>query len=104
MKTRRTFSREFKMGILRELELRSPAEVSREHEIHPVLLSIWKKDFRENPEKAFSGRGKLWKSEAEIENYKRMIAELYAENDFLKKTSAKLQKLNAEQETARCIR
>jgi transposase-like protein len=104
MRERRTFSREFKLGILKELELRSPAEVSREHEIHPVLLSKWKKDFRENPGKAFSGRGNLWKSEAELENYKRMVAELYAENDFLKKTSAKLQKLNAEQETARCIR
>lgn len=97
MRERRTFNREFKLRILRELELRSPAEVSREHEIHPVLLSKWKKDFRDNPEKAFSGNGNLWKSEAEIENYKRMIAELYAENDFLKKTSAKLQKLNAEQ-------
>lgn len=104
MRTRRTFDREFKLGIIKELEVKSPVEVSREHNIHPVLLTKWKKDFKENPEKAFSGKGNLWKTEAELENYKRMVAELYAENDFLKKTTTKLQKLKAEQEKLRCIR
>ena len=104
MRERRTFSREFKLQILRELSLKSPLEVSREHNIHPVLLSKWKRDFKESPDKAFSGKCNLWKTEAELENYKRIVAELYAENDFLKKTSAKLQKLNAEQEKMRCIK
>lgn len=104
MRIRRTFSREFKLRILQELALKSPAEISREHNLHPVLLSKWKRDFKENSTKAFSGRGNLWKTEAELENYKRMVAELYAENDFLKKTATRLQKLNAEQEKARCIR
>jgi transposase len=104
MKTRRTYSREFKLEILRETELKSIGEIAREHNLHPILITKWKKEFREDPEKAFSGRGNLWKKEAELENYKRMVAELYAENDFLKKTSAKLQKLNAEQERMRCIK
>ena len=44
MKSRRTFTKEFKLSILRELESKPAAEVSREHNVHPVLLSIWKRD------------------------------------------------------------
>lgn len=96
MKTRRRFTKEFKLSILRELEAKSIAEISREHNLHPVLLSRWKKDYEKNPNVAFSGNGNMWKEEAKIVQYERLIGQLYAENAFLKKTSAILQQRNAE--------
>ncbi len=42
------------------------AEVCREHNLHPVMVHTWKKQYRKDPEKAFSGKGNLWKPEAEV--------------------------------------
>jgi len=104
MRKRREFTRDFKLSVLSELNVKKPAEICREHNIHPVLLSKWKKDFNENPIKAFSGKGNLWKAEAEVEKYKRLVGELYAEIDFLKKTTKKLQELKAEEERVKYLR
>ena len=97
MRIRRTFTKAFKLSILRELESKSAAELCRENNIHPVMLSRWKKDFERDPSGAFSGRGNLWREEAKLVQYERLIGQLYAENAFLKKTSAELQKRNAEE-------
>ena|SRR3989344_9569496 len=97
MRIRRTFTKEFKLSILRELENKSAAEICRENNIHPVMLSHWKKDYEKDPHGAFSGRGNLWKDEAKIAQYERLIGQLYAENAFLKKTSAILQERKAEE-------
>jgi transposase-like protein len=86
------------------LNVKKAAEVCKEHNIHPVLLSKWKKDFNQDPVKAFSGIGNLWKAEAEVEKYKRLVGELYAEIDFLKKTTKRLQELNAEEKKMRSLR
>ena len=104
MRAKREFSRDFKLSVLNELNVKKAAEVCREHSIHPVLLSKWKKDFNENPVRAFNGHGNLWKSEAEVEKYKRLVGELYAEIDFLKKTTKKLQELKAEEKRVRSLR
>ena len=96
MRQRREFSRDFKLSVLNELNVKKAVEVCREHNIHPVLLCKWKKDFNQDPIKSFSGNGNLWKAEAEVERYKRIVGELYAEIDFLKKTTKRLQELNAE--------
>lgn len=97
MRTRRTFTKEFKLSILRELETKSAAQISKENNIHPMLISKWKSDYEKDPYGAFSGRGNLWKEEALIAKYERLIGQLYAENAFLKKTSAILQKRKAEE-------
>ena len=39
MRTRRKFTREFKLSVVNELESKSFAQVCREHDIHPSLLS-----------------------------------------------------------------
>ncbi len=50
MKTRKKFTREIKISILRELENgKSAAQVSRENGIHPSMLSKWKREYKENP-------------------------------------------------------
>lgn len=97
MKPRRTFTKEFKLSVLRELETKSAAQVSKEYTIHPMLLSKWKNDYEKDPQRAFSGRGNLWKEEAKIAQYEKLIGQLYAENAFLKKTSAILQEKKAEE-------
>lgn len=104
MRMKREFSRDFKLSILNELNVKKAAEICREHNIHPVLLCKWKRDFNENPVRAFSGNGNIWKAEAEVEKYKRLVGELYAEIDFLKKTTKKLQELKAEEKKKRSLR
>lgn len=92
---RRKFTREFKLEILRELEGKTLAQVSREHDLLPNVVSKWRKDYESNPHQAFSGNGNLWKESAEIEKYKRLVGQLYAENEFLKKTLDSLQRRKA---------
>lgn len=104
MRQRRSFTRDFKLSILSELSVKTMAEVCREHNLHPVMVHMWRKQYRENPEKAFSGKGNLWKPEAEVAKYERLVGQLYAENEFLKKTIRNLQELQAEEEKRRCIR
>lgn len=104
MRKRREFTRDFKLSVLSELNVKKAVEICREHNIHPVLLSKWKKDFNQDPVKSFNGNGNLWKAEAEVEKYKRLVGELYAEIDFLKKTTKKLQELKAEEEKMRSLR
>jgi len=104
MRQRREFSKDFKLSVLNELGIKKAVQICREHNIHPVMLSRWRKEFNDNPAKSFSGNGNLWKAEAEVERYKRLVGELYAEIDFLKKTTKKLQELNAEGRRVKFLR
>lgn len=104
MKHRRGFTRESKLDILNELNLKKAAEVCREQNIHPSLLSKWKKEFNQSPTEAFKGNGNLWKEEAKIAHYERLIGQLYAEIDFLKKTTKRLQELKVEEERRRSLK
>jgi len=97
MGKRRTFTKEFKLDILRELESKSAAEVCRQHGLHAVLINRWKKEYESSPKEAFSGRGNTWKEDAKIVHYERLVGQLYAEIDLLKKTLAKQQELRAEE-------
>ena len=103
MRPRRTFTKELKLSILRELESKSAAQICKEHNIHAVLLNKWKRDYESNPKEAFSGRGNLWKEEAKIARYERLIGQLYSEIDFLKKTTAILQEKRAEEKRRRSL-
>jgi transposase len=81
MKIRRTYTREFKLKVLRECESgKDKAQLSRENGLHPSLISRWEKEFREDPEHAFSGNGNSYKENARISELERVIGELYAEN------------------------
>lgn len=104
MRQRRKFSRDLKLSILNELNVKKAVQVCREQNIHPMMLSRWRKEFNDNPIKSFSGNGNLWKAEAEVERYKRLVGELYAEIDFLKKTTKRLQELNAEEKKVKSLR
>ena len=88
MKTRRRYTRDFKIAVVREIETgKSLAQVSRENGIHPSLIVKWKTEYFENPEKAFSGNGKTYKEQARMAELERLVGRLYAENEFFFKKS-----------------
>ncbi len=92
MKTRKKYTRETKISILRELENgKSAAQICRENDIHPSMLSKWKREYKENPGTAFSGNGNISKPEAKLAESERLIGQLYAENAFLKKVLSSLE-------------
>jgi len=101
MKRYRKFTREFKISVLNELDGNSLVQVCRENELHPNLVSRWKKEYESNPDEAFKGNGNAWKDEAKIARYERLVGQLYAENAFLKKTLASLKQVAAEERKAK---
>ena len=98
---RRRFSREFKLGVLRELESgKSVAEVCREHDLTRFLVARWRREREENPGNAFAGNGNACKDEARTRELERLVGQLYAENDFLKRALANM-KTRAEEDRRR---
>jgi transposase len=92
METRRQYTRDFKIAVVREIETgKSLAQVSRENGIHPSLIVKWKKGYFENPENAFSGNGRVYKEQARMAELERLVGRLYAENEFLKKALSTLE-------------
>ena len=104
MRKRRTFSREFKLSILRELNLKSTAKVCREHNLHQSVIQKWKKEYNLSPEKAFSGGGNVCKHEAEIAMYQRLLGKMFADMEFLKKTNNRMQELIVEEKNMRSLK
>lgn len=54
----RTFSREFKLGVVREIAAGSkrPAQACREYQIAESLLLRWRREYEERGEEAFTPR------------------------------------------------
>ena len=74
MKQRRTDTREFKLKILRECENgKGEAQLSREHGLHPSLITKWEVGFRKDSVNAFSGHGKTCNEDARIAEFERVI-------------------------------
>jgi transposase len=88
-KTRRKYSKEFKMEAIRVYENgeRSTAEVERELEITPGLLWKWKRELEQQPNKgdAFRGQGKRTETEERIRQLERENAMLKEDKEILKK-------------------
>ena len=91
VKERRTFSKEFKLQVIRELQgEKTMAQLVRQHGIDKAAISRWYSEYRKHGEKAFEGRGHLYKEEARIAELERMVGRLTMENAFLKKTLERL--------------
>ncbi len=85
-KTRRRFSKEFKLKLLSELASgKSVPYLSREYEIHPGQINKWNSELKKYGEKAFGGNGKLFKDESKMAELERKVGQLTMENDLLKK-------------------
>ena len=94
---RRSFTKEFKVEILKQMDVRPLVEVCREHELLPAIVMRWKREFEGNPHDAFAGKGNLWKEDARIAHYERLLGKQAAEIDFLKKALEKVQQLRQEE-------
>ena len=89
-KTRRRYDRDFKISVISELEGdKPPAQIARKHGIHPSLLSRWRDELAENPEKAFLGNGKGCKANTRISEQERISGHLDLDNDGLRRKSTK---------------
>ncbi len=64
-KTRRKYTKEFKLSVIREIESGAAvSELARKHNIHPALPPRWKKEYYEDQNNSFSGNGNTYKGEA----------------------------------------
>ncbi len=60
-KARQSYDREFKISIISELNPAKPGIwIARDQGIHPSLLSRWRNEFAQNPERANRFNGYRW--------------------------------------------
>jgi len=88
-RSRRRFSREFKLDAVRMAlsSDRPTTAVAGELGITPEMLRRWKKQYADDPDQSFPGNGRLKDRDRETDALRREVAQLKAENAFLKKVS-----------------
>ena len=89
MSKRRRFSADFKAKVALEA-LRGEltlAEISKKHDVHPNMISAWKKQVTQEAAQLFAlGADKAQKaSDEQIKELHAKIGQLTVEKDFLKK-------------------
>ena len=91
-KTRIKFTGAFKakVAIAALKERESLAELSKLFEVHPNIISKWKREFLENSAHVFDQQSKEAKEEIDIDKLYAKIGQLEIENDFLKKNLKKI--------------
>lgn len=95
---RRKFSKEFKLSVLSEFNSgKTIAQISTEKNISPSVISKWRREYKQDPERAFAGEGKISSLEADLGECKKVIGELYLQVEFLKKVQTNLQNLLTQQ-------
>ena len=86
MKSRRKFTKEFKLTAIRRLQGgQSVAEVARALQVHPSELHRWRHELEDHGEKAFSGVGKKRAEESRVAELERKVGQQTLEIDFLKR-------------------
>src|SRR5437763_17113135 len=86
VKSRRVFTREFKLAAVKELESGKPiGYVARQLEVNANTLDRWRREFKAEPTKAFSGQGRRVLAESREAELEWKIGQMTMENDFLKK-------------------
>ncbi len=91
MTKRTTYSKEFKLEALRQLELgeRPGTEIARDLGIRRNLLYKWQEQLSEHGEGAFQGSGRKPATQLdELAKVKKELAEVKMERDILKKAAA----------------
>ena len=91
-RTRRKFTGAFKAKVAIEAlkERESLAELSKHYEVHPNIITKWKKEFLEYSAHVFDQQSKETGNEIDIDKLYAKIGQLEIENDFLKKNLRKI--------------
>lgn len=83
---RRIFSKEFKLHVINEVRSgKSQAEIARQYQILPKIISRWVCEHETYADEAFAGRGNIYTIEARMCALERENMRLRSENEILKK-------------------
>ena len=88
---RRTFTPEFKAKVAIEAikEVKTISELAQSYQIHPNLVSLWKKEFLAKASRVFDSgkdeKDQIEKLKKENEDLVHQIGELTVDNNWLKK-------------------
>ena len=90
MRTRRQFSREFKLEAVKLVAERgvSISQAARDLDLGETVLRRWVREQTTDPQQAFPGNGVMKPEQAEIERLRKEVSKLKMERDILKKTAA----------------
>jgi transposase len=100
-RTRRNFSAEFKAKVVLEILSgnKSAAEVCREYNLKPDLVSHWKNQFMANAAQIFENGTKMDPQQARIEELERLAGKLSLELEIAKKALTLLPRVKKENES-----
>ena len=86
---RRTFTAEFKAEVVLDLITgkRSQAELCRDHQLSPSLLSFWKDTFTQRLPLLFEGEQRQSQEQERIPQLEQLLGRQALELDILKKAS-----------------
>jgi transposase len=94
-KSRRVFSKEFKLQVIRDVDSgMTIAEAARTHDVHPETVRLWRKTERKYGDRAFAGNGRAYTDDARIAQLERTLGQITLENALLKKAIAVLKELD----------
>jgi transposase len=90
--TRRKFSSTFKAKVALEAvkNQKTLAELAKEFEVNPVMISQWKSAFLDNMAAAFDKGKSRDEPDVDTQELYAQIGQLKVENEFLKKSFKKL--------------
>ena len=90
MRTRRQFSREFKIEAVKLVAERgvSISQAARDLDLGETVLRRWVRELTTDPQQAFPGKGVMKPEQAEIERLRKEVSKLKMERDILKKAAA----------------
>lgn len=100
-RTRRNFRAEFKAKVVLEIisGSKSSAEVCREYNLKPDLLSHWKNQFMANAAQVFENGKKVDPQQARIEELERLAGKLSLELEIAKKALTLLPQVKRQNES-----
>jgi len=95
---RRKFTKDFKMSVLSGFNSgKTIAQISTEKNISPSLISKWRREYKQDPSHAFAGEGNISSLEAELNECKKVIGELYLKVEFLTNVKKNLENVLTQQ-------
>ena len=101
MGSRKKFTREFKQEVIEQANIHPIEEICRKYEISKYMVYKWMREYRSNPQKAFSGNGNLWKEDSRIAQLERKIGQQAMIIDLLKKNLEYQKQLKEEEKRKR---